>query len=356
MKAIIIAGGLGTRLRPLTYNLPKPIVPLVNKPFVFHQIELLKKFGITEVILNLHYLSDNIRNMFDDESKLGIKMYFSLEENPLGTAGAVKNAEEFFDKDPMLVFNGDILTDINLAKMIAFHEQKKAKVTLALTRVEDPTIYGLVITDEDDRVLEFREKPTWEQVVANTINAGIYIVDPSIFKNVPKGKEFSFERQLYPMLLEKKEKIYGYKTDAYWMDIGDPVKYLKAHHDILSGYVMANIPGNKISANVWVEENVNISHSAKVRGPALLGSHSQIAEDAVLEEFVVIGDGVTIGRGSRLKNCVIHEKTTIGENTRLEGCIIGASCSIEDFSQVGRGVVLAERSILKKGTRIGGSL
>jgi mannose-1-phosphate guanylyltransferase/phosphomannomutase len=354
MKAIIIAGGLGTRLRPLTYNIPKPIVPLANKPFVFHQIELLRKFGITEIILNLHYLSDNIKNIFDDGRKLGVKIYYSIEEKPLGTAGAVKNAEKFFDGGPMLVFNGDILTDINLGKMISFHEEKKGKVTLALTKVEDPTIYGLVITDNNQRVLEFREKPSWEHVTTNTINAGIYIVDPSIFKLVPKGKEFSFERQLYPTLLEKGEKMFGYVTDAYWMDIGDPVKYLKAHHDILSGDVMAIIPGNKISANIWVEDDVNISSSAKVRGPALIGSHSQIAEDVYIDEFVVLGDSVTISKGAKLKNCVVHGKTVIQEGVKIEGSIIGAHCTIEEYSTVA-GATLADGTVLKKGTRIGGN-
>jgi mannose-1-phosphate guanylyltransferase / phosphomannomutase len=356
MKAIIIAGGLGTRLRPLTYNVPKPIVPLVNRPFTFYQIELLKKYGITDIILNLHYLSDNIRNIFDDGKKLGVNISYSLEENPLGTAGAVKNAEQYFDNEPMLVFNGDILTDINLSKMIAFHQEKKAKVTIAMTKVEDPTIYGLIIVDENSRVLEFREKPTWEQVVANTINAGVYICDPSIFKLVPKGKEFSFERQLYPMLLEKGEKIYGYKTDAYWMDIGDPVKYLKAHHDIMNGYVMANISGNRITADMWTEDDANISKSAKVRGKVMLGGHSVVAEDVILEESVVLGEGVIIGKGAKLKNCVVHSKTTIGENAKLENCIIGSRCTIEDFSFVGTGTVLADGSIIKKGTRIGGSV
>jgi mannose-1-phosphate guanylyltransferase/phosphomannomutase len=354
MKAIIIAGGLGTRLRPLTYNMPKPIVPLANKPFAFHQIELLRKFGITEIILNLHYLSDNIKKIFNDGKKLGVKIYYSIEEKPLGTAGAVKNAEKFFDTGPMLIFNGDILTDINLEKMIKFHEEKKGKATLALTKVEDPTHYGLIITDENQRVLEFREKPSWEHVTANTINAGIYIVDPSIFDLVPKGKEFSFERQLYPTLLERGEKIYGYVTDAYWMDIGDPVKYLKAHHDILSGDVMAVIPGNKISANVWVEDDVNISGSAKVRGPALIGSHSRIAEDVNLDEFVVLGEGVTIDKGSKLKNCVVHGMSVIKEGVKIEDSIIGAGCTIEEFSAVA-GATLADGTILRKGTRIGGN-
>ena len=355
MKAIIIAGGMGTRLRPLTYNVPKPIVPLANKPFVYHQIELLKKFGVTEVILNLHYLSDNIKSLFDDGKKLGVKIDYSIEKSPLGTAGAVKNAEEYFDKGPMIVFNGDILTDINLEKMLKFHEEKKAKATLALTKVEDPTPYGLIITNDDQRVMEFREKPSWEHVTTNTINAGIYIVDPSIFKLAPKGKEFSFERQLYPMLLERGEKIYGFVSDAYWMDIGDPVKYLKAHHDILSGDVMAVIPGNKISGNIWAESGASISKSAKVKGPALIGKNARIADEAVIDEFVVLGEGVTVGKGAKLKNCVVHAGSVIGESAKMENSIIGANCVIEELSSVTKST-LADGTILKKGTRIGGNL
>lgn len=353
MKAIIIAGGMGTRLRPLTYNTPKPIVSLANRPFILHQIDLLRKFGITDIILNLHYLSDNIKNIFEDESKMGVKISYSMENDPLGTCGAVKNAEEFFDDKPMLVFNGDILTDINLGKMIQFHEEKKAKVTIALTHVENPTIYGLVITDKDSRVLEFREKPTWEQVVVNTVNAGIYIVDPSIFKEVPKGKPYSFERQLYPSLLEQKERVFGFNTDAYWMDIGDPAKYLQAHHDILNGYVMANIPGNKVESNVWIGTGANISKSAKIRGNVLLGNNCTIAEEVVLEESVTLGDGVSVAKGSKLKNCVIHGQTKLGEGVHIDGAIVGSNCTIEDYSIIGNGVVLADGTIIQKGTKAG---
>jgi NDP-sugar pyrophosphorylase family protein len=202
-------------------------------------------------------------------------------------------------------------------------------------------------------VLEFREKPTWEQVVVNTVNAGIYIVDPSIFKDVPKGKPHSFERQLYPQLLEKKERVYGYKTDAYWMDIGDPAKYLQAHHDILNGYVMANIPGNRLTGNVWIGDKVKISKSAKVRGNVLVGNGCEIAEDVSIEESVTLGDGVIISKGAKLKNTVIHGHTTIGENCRTDGAIIGNHCTIEEFCAVGQGTVLADGTILKKGTKAG---
>jgi len=353
MKAIIIAGGLGTRLRPLTYDIPKPIIPMANRPFVFHQIELLKKFGISDIILNLHYMSDNIKNILSEVQKMGVKVSFSLEDKPLGTAGAVKNAEEYFDDGPMLVFNGDILTDINLKKLIDFHKQKKATVSLTLKNVDDPTPYGLIITGDDGRVQSFIEKPNWDQVKARTINAGVYIVEPGIFKKVPKGKPFSFERQLYPILLEEGEKIYGYISDAYWKDIGDPAKYLQAHRDILAGDVMVNVPGNKIGAHIWVEEGAVISSSAKVRGPALLGKNSKVADNVDIHESVVLGERVEVGKGTQLKDCVILAGTTIGENVKIEDTVIGENSIIEDNAAIGHDVVIASRSVIRKGSKIG---
>src|SRR3989339_295082 len=221
MKAIIIAGGFGTRLRPLTYNTPKLIVPVVNRPFVLHQIEHLIRHGVDEVILNLHYLSEEIKKLLGNGKKFGIKIYYSIEETPLGTAGAVKNAQEFFGTEPMLVFNGDVLCDVNISHVVNFHNEKNADVTLTLTEVDDPTSFGLVITDENGRVKRFVEKPSWEQVSCRTINAGLYVIDPKIFDGVPEGKPYSFERQLYPSLLERGAAIFGYLSRGYWIDIGN---------------------------------------------------------------------------------------------------------------------------------------
>ncbi|MFN3432289.1 MAG: NDP-sugar synthase, partial [Candidatus Sericytochromatia bacterium] len=194
MRAVIIAGGSGTRLRPLTYNTPKPMVPLFNKPFLQYQMELLKRHGITEIIVNLHYLSNVIEDYFGDGSALGLKIFYSREEKALGTAGAVKLAEEFFDDEPLVVLNGDILTDVDLSAILAFHKEKKARATITMIRVTDPTAYGLIFTDGEGQVTRFLEKPSWDEATVDTVNAGIYVLDPSVFRYVPRNEAYSFER------------------------------------------------------------------------------------------------------------------------------------------------------------------
>ncbi|OGC30712.1 hypothetical protein A2311_04320, partial [candidate division WOR-1 bacterium RIFOXYB2_FULL_48_7] len=253
MKAVIIAGGLGTRLRPLTYNTPKPIVPVANVPFVLHQIELLRRHGIKEIILNLHYLSEEIKQLLGDGKSLGIKIRYSLEETPMGTAGAVKQAEALFDDEPLVIFNGDILTDINISQVIDWHKKKKATVTLTLTRVEDPTAYGLILTNQDGQVTHFVEKPSWEQLAnfaslgpTDTINAGIYVVDPKIFRDVPANTVYSFERQLFPAILEKGWPMYGFISDRYWMDIGQQSQYRQAHEAIMHNEVAVKVYGSRV--------------------------------------------------------------------------------------------------------------
>ncbi len=351
MKAIIIAGGLGTRLRPLTYNRAKPVVPLVNKPFVVHQIELLKKYGITDIILNLHYLPKNLELLLGNGKDLGVKLSYSIEDKPLGTAGAVKNAEEYFDGEPLLVFNGDILTDIDLSKLIKYHKDKKAAATLSLTRVEDPTPYGLVLLAEDGRVEKFLEKPNWEMVSDNTINAGIYVLDPKIFASVPKAVPFSFERELFPGLLNSGSPVYGYIFEGYWMDIGSPKKYMQAHRDILSGDVTVNINGKKTD-NTWIGEGTVMGDGAKVSGPAVIGEKVAVGENARVKSFSVVGDSVKIGHGALVEDSIIMRNSSIGRDVKLKNCIVGENCIIEDYVEMIYGVVLADYSIVKKGSRL----
>jgi mannose-1-phosphate guanylyltransferase / phosphomannomutase len=359
MKAVIIAGGLGTRLRPLTYNTPKPIVPVANRAFVLHQIELLRQHGISEVILNLHYLSDSIKSILDDGKDLGIKIVYSIEEHPLGTAGAVKNAEEFFDDGPMVVFNGDVLTDINISQIVDFHKKKKAKVTLTLTRVEDPTAYGLILTDKESRVSHFIEKPSWEQLAnlsaegpADTINAGIYVIDPKIFKNVPKGVEYSFERQLFPELLEQGEPIYGYISDRYWIDIGKPTQYQSAHEAILRNEVAVRVFGARSDRGVRIGENAKIDKTVKLLGPAIIGKEVSIGAETKIKDYTVLGEGVVVGQECSIAQTIVWEGTRIGSHVSLNGCIIGFNCVIEDNVTIGSGVVLADNSFLRKGSII----
>jgi mannose-1-phosphate guanylyltransferase/phosphomannomutase len=360
MKAVIIAGGLGTRLRPLTYNTPKPIVPVANLPFVLHQIELLRQHGITEIILNLHYLAAEIKKTLGDGSRYGVKIRYSIEEKPLGTAGAVKLAEEFFDQDPMVVFNGDALTDINISQIIEFHKKKKARVTLTLTRVEDPTHYGVVLMDGNGKVSRFVEKPSWEQVgnlgteerPANAINAGIYILDPAIFKGVPKGVEFSFERQLFPSLLEQGEPVYGFVSDRYWIDIGKPDQYRQAHEAILRGEVAVKIYGARTDGRVWIGDGAKFDKTARLIGPAIIGQGVSIAAETKIQDYTVIGDNAWIGRESTLSRAIVWRGSRIGSHVNLNGCIIGFDCVIEDNVTIGEGVVLADYTLIKRGSLI----
>ncbi len=352
MKAVIIAGGFGTRMRPLTYNRPKPVVTVANRPFVIHQIELLKRYGITDIILNLHYLPSNMELILGDGRDLGVKISYSIEKTPLGTAGAVKNAENLFDNEPLIVFNGDILTDIDISELIKFHKKNGARATIALTEVEDPTPYGLVLTDDSGRAIRFLEKPSWEQVTVKNINAGIYVLDPSVFNDVPSDKPYSFERELFPGLLEKGEKVYALVSEAYWMDIGSPQKYMQAHKDILNGEVRVSIDGKKRGENTWVHPSAEISASAKLRAPLIIGKDARISDKASVKSFSVIGEKVSLEEGAVVEDSIILRNSKIGKDVKLKNCIIGENCIIEDFVEMIYGVVLADYSIVKKGSKL----
>ncbi|MFH1684374.1 MAG: NDP-sugar synthase [Candidatus Margulisiibacteriota bacterium] len=353
MKAVIIAGGLGTRLRPLTYNTPKPIVPVANRPFVVHQIEHLAKHGIDEVILNLHYLSHEIKKILDREAReWGIKIRYSIEEHPLGTAGAVKNAEEFFGDEPMVIFNGDVLTDLNISKLVNYHREKGATVTLTLTEVEDPTPFGLVLTDKDGRVTDFLEKPSWDMVTSKNINAGTYVVDPKIFKDVPKGKVYSFERELYPSLLRGGVPIYGYISHSYWIDIGNPQKYKEVHQAILRGEVAVKVIGTRIDGKFWLGKDTHPDPSVRFIGPSIVGENVKLGKETEIRDCVVIGDHVSIGKHCSLDRAIVWKGTKIGNNVKLSDCILGYNCVIEDDVVIDHGVVLADGSVVKKGTRL----
>lgn len=354
MRAVIIAGGSGTRLRPLTYNTPKPMVPLFDKPFLQYQIELLRDHGIQEIIINLHYLSDSIKAALGDGSSLGVKLFYSLEDKALGTAGAVKNAEEFFTDEPVLVFNGDILTDIDLSAVLKTHQETKARATLTLIRVDDPTAFGLVVL-EQGRVARFLEKPTMDEARAldvDTVNAGIYVLDPDVFRYVPKNEAYSFERGLFPLLLQLEERISGHVTDSYWLDIGNPVKYMQAHTDVLQQRVKVAMPGTEIAPGLWVGQDADLADSVDVRGPVFLGDRSKVRKKARLHEYSVLGSDVTIDDRAHLERALVGAGTSVGEEARLQGCLIGRHCRIGAHVQLGHNLVLADDSVVGMGTRI----
>jgi mannose-1-phosphate guanylyltransferase / phosphomannomutase len=354
MKAIILLGGRGTRLLPLTINTPKPLISLFDCPLIIYQIGLLKKYGISEVILSLGYLSKKIKDFLKSRKEQGISIKYVIEKEPLGTAGAIKNAENLLKEEAFLVMNGDIITDINLKHFISFYHGKNARAVIALTAVDDPTSYGLVKTDKKRKVRQFLEKPSWAEAGGcKTINAGVYMFAPDILSCIPPGRNFSIERELFPRLLQMGEKFFGYVTRDYWLDMGTLEKYRQAHRDILEKKVsFPPLSFRKTESNVWFDGNSRISPHAKLTGPVMIGENCKIADDAEISSFSVIGRNCIIEDSARVVNSIILEGTRIGRETNMEGCIIGKHCRIENNVVISEGVALGDKSMVKAFSQI----
>jgi mannose-1-phosphate guanylyltransferase len=347
MKAVILVGGEATRLRPLTCSTPKIMIPVLNRPFFEHLAGYLKKHNIIDIVLAVGKSPEEIQDYFGDGSKLGVRLTYSIENLPLGTAGAVKNAERFLD-DSFIVLNGDIFTDIDLSAMMQLHRKSEAIASLALTPVDDPTIYGVVETDSGGRVRRFIEKPSRDRVTTNMINAGIYILEPGILKHIAPKTFSMFERDVFPPLLEEGQVVYGYPFQDYWIDIGTPDKYLKLHHDLLRRYV-----GNKgiecegesfvhssarIEGPAIIGEGCYVDRNSVVRGPAVLGARCRIGEGAVVEGAVLWQD-CQISRGAKLRNCLAACRCRVGEESEiLDGCILGDDAVVGGGSELSKGI------------------
>jgi len=353
MKGVIIAGGLGTRLRPLTYTTPKPVIPIAGIPLVLRQIGYMKKFGISEFILCVNYLSYEVKKSLENGRSKGDTIHFCLEDKTLGTCGAVKNAEKHFNSEPLIVMNGDILTDVDLKAAIKFHKEKKAKATIILVSVEDPTSFGLVLTGKDGRVERFIEKPSPDMVSANTINAGIYILEPEIFSKVPEGEEHSFERELFPSLLEKGEGVFGFEAKAFWIDVGNPSKYMHASRAILQNELKLGIPGKKDDGGVWVDGNIKKGKEVKLYGPSFIGDGSVFEDDSKIYSMSVLGKNVRLGKNSSVSSSIIMDNSEIGNDVEIKDCIIGNNSIIEDDVYMHGGIVLADSSHIRKGSKLG---
>ena len=357
MKGVIIAGGPGTRLRPLTYLRPKPTVPVVNKPFLEYQVELLKRHGIQEIIFCTNYMAEMIQAHFGDGSAFGVTMHYALEDVPLGTAGAVKNAEEYFDGDTLLIFNGDVLTDFDLSAIQGFHENRGARITISLYGVSSPSPYGVVITDQQGMVKEFRE-PSEEQkrklaagVVepegTEYINAGIYVVDSTIFRDVPANTPYSFERQLFPAFCASSSGIYATEAKGYWLDIGRPEQYLEAHRAILHGDVRAEVTGERQPGGWWKRGEVELGRNVRIARAVHVSHRTTLGANVELKGFTSIGEGCTIEEGSVLEDCVVLDGVSIGKGCHLRNCIIDSDVFIED------NVAISARAVLASGSRVG---
>ncbi|MCS6860654.1 MAG: NDP-sugar synthase [Abditibacteriales bacterium] len=333
MKALVLVGGLGTRLYPLTYHVPKAMVPMVNVPFAERMVRYLTRFGVDEIIFSVCYLPDPIREHFEKHNTGAVKFHYVFEEKPLDTAGAIKNAERLLD-GTFFVLNGDIFVDINLHDVMDFHRQRGAKITIALTPVDDPTAYGVVETDDTGRIRRFLEKPRWDQVTTNHINAGIYVFEEEVLARIPPNRPYSVERALYPHALEEGVPMFGFVSSDYWIDIGTHQKYLRAHRDTLRGCIKVEIPGEQIRDGVWVGADSHIAEGATIEPPVVIGRGCQIATGARLGPFAVLGDEVSVDKDACVAESVLWRGTRVGEGARLRECILGRSCVVQPGTRV----------------------
>ncbi len=348
-------------MRPLTTNRPKPLIPLVNKPFLDHILSLLRMHGITDVVLAMSYLSENFEKAYGDGSHLGMRLTYVREEEPMGTGGAIKNVESHLNPgETFVVFNGDILTDLDLTDMLRMHRDNGSVCSISLTPVDDPSSYGVVDLDDTGRIQRFTEKPKREEATSNWINAGTYILEPAALEYIPSGQHYMVERGLFPTLLSEGKPLYGYRTGAYWMDIGTPAKYLQAHADLLAERLKYYIQpeGELFADKVWTGEGTSIHAGARLTGPVVVGKNCRIDEGAALTGPVVLGDNCVVGEGAELQNMVAWDNVTFGSNSISHDCMIasnvsiGPGCHVEELSIVGDGASIEEAIRLAPGSRV----
>jgi mannose-1-phosphate guanylyltransferase len=352
MKAVILVGGEATRLRPLTCNTPKAMVPVLNTPFLEHVIHYLNQHQVTEIVLALSQRQQFIEDYFGDGTQFGVRLRYSVEDIPLGTGGAVKNAEKYLD-ETFLVLNGDIFTDLDITAMMNFHRNRKAKVTISLTPADDPTSYGLVETNAQNRITRFLEKPSPSEVTTNMINAGIYILEPDILTQIPPQVSFSFERELFPPLVDQSEPVYAYPSSAYWIDIGTPEKYLQLHRDLLSGKSSRHtLPSERL-----IGEQSHIHPTAQINGTVVIGNNCNIESNVMLTGPAVIGSGCTIQTAAIIRDSVIWHNVQIGPRAMVKscalanGCCLNADCMVES-STLGDNVIVISGCQLKPASKI----
>ncbi len=357
MKAVVMAGGEGTRLRPLTSNQPKPMVPIVGKPCMEHILDLLRKHGFDEVLVTVAFLPQAIRSYFGNGEPLGMKIEYSVEESPLGTAGSVGLAREKLD-EPFLVISGDALCDVDLTELVEAHREKGADVTIGLKAVDNPLEFGIVVTDEAGRIERFLEKPSWGQVFSDTINTGIYVLEPEVLRHVPTDRPYDFSKELFPLLLEMGRPLYGHVCEGYWQDIGNLDQFRQANFDALDELVELEIPGIRLRGNVWIGEGVEVDDLDRIEAPAFIGNHCRIAPDATVGPYSVLSASVTLRERARTERSVIDSSTHIGRSAVVEGAILGRSCDVrahvhvQEGAAIGDEVVLGAQSVVMPGVRV----
>ncbi len=348
MKAVIMAGGFGTRIQPLTSSMPKPMIPLFNRPIMLHIVELLKKHDITDLVMLLYHQPEIIKKFFRDGSDFGVRITYVTPLQDMGTAGAVKAAEKYLD-ERFLVISGDLLTDFNLKKVLDFHADNQAKATITLTSVKDPLQFGVVITDKEKRITQFLEKPGWGEVISDTINTGIYVLEPEILSYIPDGENFDFSQDLFPRMLANNDALFGYPAKGYWRDIGNTDSYREAHHDIFKGRVNLKIDEPKqdyVGKDLRIGADVNLEAPSGLEGTVVVGDNTQILGDVRIKDSVV-GRNCTIEAGVKLNRCVIWDNAYIKKGAKITDSVICSNV------RVGQGAVLEEGVIVADNTSIG---
>jgi mannose-1-phosphate guanylyltransferase/phosphomannomutase len=357
-KAIVMAGGMGSRLRPLTLTRPKPMLPVANRPVMAHILEWLRGHGFSEVLVTLHYRAEDIRRAFGDGRSLGLKITYRVEEKPLGTAGSVKAAEDWIGGEPFLIASGDALTDMDLAALRRRHQESGACLTLGLKHVPDPAQYGVVEVDDRGRVVRFQEKPGPGRAFSNLANTGIYWVEPHVLERVPLDRPYDWSRDVFPELLAAGLPLFGQGLDGYWCDIGSMTDYHRGQRDALEGAVRVALPGTAIQPGIWLGPNVRVAPGAVVEGPVLLGSGCRIERDARVGPGSILGERTIVRTGACVWNAVVGAGCEVGPRAVVRDCVvgegawIGADCSVTDGAVVGDGCGLPAAVRLSAGQRV----
>ncbi|HEX6524287.1 MAG TPA: mannose-1-phosphate guanyltransferase [Streptosporangiaceae bacterium] len=347
MKAVVMAGGEGTRLRPMTANQPKPLLPVANRPIMEHVLRLLKRHGFEETIVTVQFLAALVRNYFGDGEEFGMSLRYATEEMPLGTAGSVRNAEDELRDEPFLVISGDALTDMDLSALVRYHKENGALVTVGLARVPDPLEFGIVITAEDGRIQRFLEKPTWGQVFSDTVNTGVYVMEAEVLAEVTPGEVVDWSGDVFPELLKRGAPLFGYISDRYWEDVGTHESYLKAQADVLAGRVQTDIAGFEVSPGVWVDEGAEVDPEAVLTGPLCIGDYAKVEAGAHLREYTVVGSNVVVKEGAFLHRAVVHNNVYVGQGVTLRGCVVGKNTDVMRLARIEEGAVVGDECVIE---------
>ena len=351
IKAVVMAGGEGARLRPITLTRPKTLVPVVNKPVLIHALDLLRQNNVYDVIVTLNYLGDQIVDLAGTGDAISMRIEYSFESDPLGTAGGVKAVESKLD-DTFLVISGDLLTDFDISSLLKFHRERDAIMTIATTNVQNPTDYGIIDADEEGRVTRYLEKPSPSDVFTNSVNSGLYVIEPEAMRYIKERSPSDFSRDLIPTLIESGQRLFATNLDGFWCDVGRTSEYLNANYKILQGKTGIRINGTKMPNDVWIGEGADISDTADIQGPTVIGENTRVSRDAQIGPLTVLGSNVIVESGAKVIESVVFDSSKISSNSLAVECTLAKDVTLEEGAKVGRMSVVGDGCIINKWAEI----